>query len=143
MEARSALRTKNVFLTLIIFLISLSGCHSVKVIATSELPVSRNCKYIIKAGRSKYLIKNPSFDERKISGNLTIFNSGSGEKIYLYPDQDSIQSFEENSFVTLDLDNLTMAESRKTKVVLTTVIVVAALIVFTPLKYLIIGGYDM
>lgn len=143
MKANDPVTKRNGLLTLIIFLVFLSGCHSVKVIATTELPVARNCKYIIKAGKSKYLLENPSFEGRNISGNLKIYNSGPGEKIYLYPDQESIQNLKDKSFITLDLDNISKAESRKTKVFLTSVLVVAALVVFTPLKYLLIGGYDM
>jgi hypothetical protein len=143
MEARYAFNKINTLLILTIFLISLSSCHSVKVLSNTDIPVSRNCRYILKDGKSKYLFENPSFENGMISGNVRIFNSGAGEKIYLYLNQDTSLNINYSGYININLNNISLVESRKPKVFLTTVIVVAAIVVLTPLKYLIIGGYDM
>jgi hypothetical protein len=130
-------------ITIFIILVSLSGCYTSKAISISDLPVTGNSPYIIRNGKSKYQIINPVFTNSSISGELRLYNSRSGSKIYLYPKQDSTFFLHEESYSTFNSDNIVKVESKKVNVFLTTVTVIAAIIVLTPLKYFLLGGYDM
>jgi hypothetical protein len=137
------MRKAIAIMLIFILLLPLSSCYTAKIISTTDLPVAGDVRYIVQDGKSKFLIDDPYLTSDSIFGKAKIFNSGFGKKVYLYLKHDSVRLIHDNCNIALDQNEIVRIETRKPNYILNSVIIVVALVALTPIKYFLIGGYDM